>query len=118
MTLEEAKNNKRIEINSNYQKALNGLQTITSGDTTITLTNGIDLWSKLFILSRYAERHNLTNVTIRDYQSIQYNITIDTLNDILEQFEDIGIQIHSKKSSLFESIDSATTIEDVEGINW
>ena len=118
MTLEEAKFYKKAEINSLYESSVSGTHLYQINDKSINMSGGLELLFKMMVLQDYIADHTLESVTLRDDDTTQIEFTIDEFNDIVKQIRDVGIQTQGKKTYLYDLIDAAETIDDVNNINW
>lgn len=59
-----------------------------------------------------------TTTTIRDKANQFHTVTVAELSEIVGELTDFGLGLYAKKWQLENEIETATTVEAVEAINW
>lgn len=112
--LSVAKNKKREEIKQEF--ATEELQPVES--LSIQWNGGYDSALKLDGAKRMAEMMNLTSVTFYDTSNIGHDLSLSDAETVITGVGVVYQVLFQKKQSLYQQIDSVTTVGELDGIYW
>lgn len=119
MSLEDIKSDKYKEIEFNYNKTINGLITFNLTGIDIDMVGGLEILNKLELMIEYMDDNpSIDSVLIIDYYKISKSFTKQQLIELRKSIRDYGIAQNGKRASLYKAVNDATTIEEVNAINW
>jgi len=112
--LSVAKSEKREEIKQAF--TTDELQPVES--LTIQWNGGYDSALKLDGAKRMAEMMTLNSVEFYDVNNIGHNLSIPDAETVITDVGAVYQTLFQKKQSLFQQIDSVTTVGELDGIYW
>lgn len=117
ITLAQNKIKKIAQLKSDFSM----LQTrghITSSTISKDIDASYQALTNMQSLLTYMQTNNITSTQIRCYDNTFVTVTQTQLQSIVNELIKFGLQIYQKKWTIENSIVSATTLTDLNAINW
>lgn len=115
--LQSYKWDKHNQLKYDYVTSINTID-ITVGYKTYTICGGIEVLQLLNLGLDSAKYTQSINVKFRDCFNTLYEIPINDYELMINELTVKGNSLWEKKVDLQEQLSNATTIEEVENINW